>query len=136
MTFRYMKLYACKKGELGALRTVSTPEQLAAVERQQCFIDHFIRTENLEPDLLEALRQTGIEVPPAAAASMAARPRTNTSSRRRDPAYYYDATTEKLVGDRERLIVEKFGYRAPSERADLRGLEQERGSGSFSRPRK
>jgi hypothetical protein len=50
---------------------------------------------------------------------MAARPRTNTSSRRRGPEYYYDATTEKLVGDREKLIVEKFGYRAPSERADV-----------------
>jgi hypothetical protein len=116
MTFRYMKIFACKQGEINALRAVSTPEQLGDYERRNCLIDYFIRNENLESDLLAALEATHIAVPPAMVAEMAARPRTNTSSRKRGPAYYYDAATEKLVADSERLIIDKFGYVPPSAR--------------------
>jgi len=44
------------------------------------------------------------------------RPRTNTSSKKHGPRYYYDAEAEKLVDDRDRFIVDKFGYLAPSAR--------------------
>jgi len=119
MTYRYLKLFACKKGENDLMRPITTPEQLAAFERDHCFIDHFIRNERLESDLLAALQQVGIVVPPETAAAWQARPRTNTSSKKHGVGYYYDADTEKLVGARERLIIEKFGYRAPSEREAL-----------------
>lgn len=114
LTYRYMKLFTCKKGELGGLRTISTPEQLAEHERKNCFIDHFIRNESLESDLLAALKLTQIEIPRNATAEMMSRPRTNTSSKRHGSRYYYDTETEKLVGDRESIIIEKFGYVAPS----------------------
>lgn len=117
LTYRYLKLFTCKKGELGALRAVSTPEQMAEHERKHCFIDHFIRNEKLEADLLAALELMRIEIPGKVAAGMTSRPRTNTSSKKHGPGYYYDADTEKLVGDRDRLIVEKFGYLAPSLRS-------------------
>lgn len=114
LTYRYMKIFTCKKGELDALRAVSTPEQLAEHERKNGFIDYFIRNERLEPDLLDALKFTQTEVPHDAATKLTSRPRTNTSSKKHGPGYYYDAGTEKLVGDRDRFIVEKFGYVAPS----------------------
>lgn len=114
LTYRYMKLFTCRKGELHKLRTLSTPEQLATHERSNCFIDHFIRNERLESDLLEGLQFAGIEVPNKVAAAMRSRPRTNTSSWKNGPGYYYDAETEKLVGDRDRFIIDKFGYLAPS----------------------
>lgn len=117
LTYRYMKIFACRKGELDLLRSISTREQLVRHERQHCFIDHFIRNERLEPDLLAVLQRLGIEVPPATAASMASRPRTNTSSKRHGPGYYYDEDTARLVGDRDRLIVEKFGYAPPALRS-------------------
>ena len=117
LTYRYMKIFSSKKGELGSLRSVSTPEQLMEYEKTNCFIDYFIRNENLESDLLEALEFTKFEVPPEVAAGMKSRPKTNTSSKKHGPGYYYDAETEKLVGDRDRLIVEKFGYIAPSLRS-------------------
>lgn len=116
LTYRYMKIFACRKGELDALRAVSTPGQLAEHEKEHCFIDHFIRNEKLEPDLLAALELMQVEIPRKVAAGMALRPRTNASSKKHGPRYYYDADTEKLVANRDRLIVEKFGYLAPSSR--------------------
>lgn len=120
MTYRYLKLFACRKGETDKMQAITTPEQLAAFEREHCFIDHVIRNERLEADLLAALEDVGIAVPPATAAAWQNRPRTNTSSKKHGPGYYYDAASEKLVGDREKMIIEKFGYRAPSEREALR----------------
>lgn len=90
---------------------------LAEHERKHCFIDHFIRNEKLKPDLLAALELMGIGVPHEVAAGMKSRPRTNTSSKKHGPGYYYDAETERMIGDRDRLIVEKFGYVAPSLRS-------------------
>ena len=116
LTYRYMKLFTCRKGELDGLRAVSTPEQLAEHERKHCFIDYFIRNERLESDLLAALEFTKSEIPREAAARVMSRPRTNISSKKRGTQHYYDAETEKLIGDRDRFIVEKFGYSAPSSR--------------------
>jgi hypothetical protein len=114
LTYRYMKLFACKKGELDQLWAVSTPGQLAEHERTHGFIDHFIRNEHLESDLLAALELMKIHVPPDVATELKSRPRTNTSSKKHGPRYYYDADTEKLVGDREKMIIDRFGYVAPS----------------------
>lgn len=114
LTYRYMRLFTCRKGEMHKLRHLATPEQLAAHERAHGFIDHFIRNERLEDDLLAGLRLARFDVSEEAAARMMSRPRTNTSSKKNGAGYYYDADTEKLVGDRERFIVDKFGYRAPS----------------------
>jgi hypothetical protein len=117
MTYRYMRLFTCRKGELDTLRNVSTPDRLVEHERRNCFVDHFIRNEHLEADLLDGLALAKIPLPRQAAAGLQKRPRTNTSSTKRGSGYYYDAETEKLVGDRERFIVEKFGYVSPSARS-------------------
>jgi hypothetical protein len=116
LTYRYMKIFTCRKGELDNLRTLSTPEQLAEHERKNCFIDYFIRNERLESDLLDTLQSMKLEIPGDVAAGMMSRPRTNTSSKKHGPGHYYDAETEKLVGDRDRLIIDKFGYVEPSAR--------------------
>lgn len=116
-TYRYIKLFACRDGEADGLDRLSTFEQLAEHERDHCFIDHFIRNENLESDLFVALERSGFEIAGGVKAEILARSRTNTSSRKRGPGYYYDAETERLVFDRDKLIVDKFGYVAPSSRS-------------------
>jgi hypothetical protein len=113
LTYRYMRLFSCKAGALDVLQDVSTPRQLAEHEATHGFIDHFIRNEHLEADLLLALQRMQLDIPPAFAARLHAAPRTNTSSKRHAAGYYYDAGTERLVADRERLIIDKFGYVAP-----------------------
>lgn len=117
LTYRYLRVFTCRKGELRRLSAISSAAQLAEYDRSRCFIDHFIRNEKLEADLLEALRLTQVDVPAQAAAALSSRPRTNTSSKKRGSRYYYDAETEKLVGERDGFIAGKFGYPAPSARA-------------------
>jgi hypothetical protein len=119
MTYRYLKLFTCKVGELDRLGTITTPAALARHEADHNFIDLFIRNERLETDLLDALRQLNVNVPAHTVEEWRARPRTNTSSKKHGPSYYYDADSEALVAHRERLIIEKFGYVAPSARIDM-----------------
>ena len=88
-------------------------EALAAYEEAHCFIDHFIRNERLESTLLQALDLSGVPVSDQDKAAVLSRPRTNASSRSHGPEYYYDSHTKRLVLERERLIVEKFGYAPP-----------------------
>ncbi len=116
LTYRYMRLFTCRKNDLGKLRSVTSPDQLSDHERKHCFIDYFIRNESLEKDLLEALTLADITLPPQVSSSLTARPKTNTSSKKRTARYYYDDETEKLVGNRDSFIVEKFAYTAPSAR--------------------
>jgi len=138
MTYRYMRLFTCRKNRLGELMAVASPEQLAEHESKHCFVDYFIRNESLEADLLEALKLANVEVPSRMVAELTARPKTNTSSKKRGARYYYDDQTEKLVGDRERFIVEKFGYLAPSAReaaSNAMGTTHEmKGAGSTVSP--
>lgn len=117
MTYSYLKTFACKGGGHGGLNSIASFDQLERYEREQCFIDHFIRNEHLESDLLRALKLTGYEFSAATEANVLSRPRTNATSRKRTLDSYYDAKTEKLVADWDRFIVEKFGYVAPSLRA-------------------
>lgn len=113
MTYRYVRLFLLRKDEALDPRAAATPEQLAEHDRRHCFIEHFIRNERLEPDLLAALDRLGFAVPEATRDDLLRRPRTNTSSRRHATAHYYDDASRDLVGDRDRLIVRKFGYRPP-----------------------
>lgn len=126
LTYRYMKLFTCKRGELGELRAVATPAQLAEHERNRCFIDYFVRNEQLESDLLEALRLANLPVSQGAIDEIMSRPKTNTSSKKHGADYYYDDETEKLVGEREALIIGKFGYTAPSGRVRAPGSREQR----------
>lgn len=114
LTYRYIRLYCAKAGELSDLNHLSAYETLASYEKKKCFINRFIRKESLESDLIDALEQYGIGISDAQKAELASRPRTNVSSLKERRDYYYDNASEDLVNERDRLIVEKFGYIAPS----------------------
>ena len=51
LTYRYLKLFCVKEGELNRINDIRTYDQLVAYEKENCFISYFIRTENLENDL-------------------------------------------------------------------------------------
>lgn len=77
-------------------------------------IDRVIRTERLSTDLLAALEAAGCPPDDATTAMIRggdAHP-TNASARGATTRYY-DADTARLVGDRERLLVEAFDYQQP-----------------------
>jgi len=114
LTFRYLKLFCTKKEGLKTLNNLSKFDQLTNYENENCFIDLFIRNERLEADLFDALENFGIEIPSDKKSEIISRPKSNVSSRKYGVEYYYDKESEDLIAERERLIVDKFGYIAPS----------------------
>ena len=114
LTYRYMTLFCCKDHESVNLAKLDSFDSLAEYARERCFVDHFIRNEKLEADFFKVLELIGINVSIEKRAELSLRPKTNLSSRAHDAHYYYDSDTEKLVFERERFIVEKFGYVKPS----------------------
>ena len=125
LSYRYLKLFCQRADEDQHIRVSPTYAAIAQYDAEHCFIDHFIRNEHLEEDLIAALERSGIEISPGQRSGILSRPSTNTSSRRRDIQYYYDTGTEQLIADRERLIIEKFSYVAPSARMDSPELKQD-----------
>lgn len=114
LTFRYLKLFCCKIDETKKLSSIRTFEELVQFERKSCMVEHFIRNEELESDLIETLTYLKIPISPKQRNRIMSASKTNRSSRRFGPKYFYDQESESLVLSRERLIVEKFHYTPPS----------------------
>ena len=114
MTYRYLRLYARHPGPLW-FPGIRQPERLRAYDADQNVLDHVVRTETLEDDLLRVLHACGHDLDDACADRIRSTPRTNVSCHR-PIADYYDAETIDLVADRERLLVDKYGYAGPGAR--------------------
>ncbi len=114
LTYRYVKLFCTQDDELTNLNDLSTFDQLADYETKYCFIDRFVRNESLESDLFHALDDFGFKISNHIKSEIVSRQKTNISSRKYGPKYYYDSESENLIAEREKLIIQKFGYVAPS----------------------
>lgn len=112
LTYRYLKLFCAVNGSAG-LPPFGSHTDLTDFERAHCYIDHFIRNERLEEDLIAALEGCGEGLSDEQKQKIRAGGRSNTSTRKERASYYYDAETAELVRERDRLIVEKFGYEVP-----------------------
>ncbi|PSP07703.1 MAG: hypothetical protein BRC54_03835 [Cyanobacteria bacterium SW_7_48_12] len=55
LTYRYMKLFCCKYGEIAKMNAISKIETLMEYEKENCLIDYFICNNNLESTLFKAL---------------------------------------------------------------------------------
>ncbi len=108
MSFRYLNLF-CD----GRMRSIKTPEQAIAYDRERNYIDHFIRTECLERDFIDTLQRCGVALSESQISRVHSGGKTNASSRSRPASYYYDPATLDLVARREQLIIDRFGYQPP-----------------------
>jgi len=113
MSYRYLHLYCTIAGTGEALGRLGGYEAIAAFEREHNLVDHFIRNEALEDTFIDALERSGVTLTDAQRARIRGRKRLNTSSRRRDTGYFYDAGAAALVEERERLLIDRFGYVGP-----------------------
>lgn len=116
MTHRYLSLCCRSPRHLERPGRIASFAALEEFERERCYIDVFIRQESLEETFCEAVGR----VRPLTAAERTlifSGKQTNTSRRTRPVCDYYDDELLALVGERDRLIVEKFGYRAPARAA-------------------
>lgn len=117
LSFRYLNLFCRVAGETDRFDQPLSPSELVTNADSSCFIDSFIRNENLEADLIAALEAADIRLTDDDRTKILSAGKTNTSSRRQKMLDFYDADTDELIRQRERLIVERFGYTAPSAEA-------------------
>lgn len=109
MTHRYLSLCCSNTVKLKNPHLIKGFEDLKAFDLDSCYVDRFILQERLEADFCEVvssvrpLNQSEIDL-------VYSGQKTNASSRALALADYYDDQTIDLVGQRERLLVEKFGY--------------------------
>jgi hypothetical protein len=109
MTFRYFTL--CTKNGENVDKAVSTLEALRTYDKQNCFIDYFVRNASLADDLIKAIEGCGIELDDEKKKVIREARKTNVSSRPHGPEHYYDDASVQLVARREKFIIEKFGYK-------------------------
>ena len=112
-TYRYLKLYCCKKYETKKLKKISAYDQLVEFDLKNCFVDIFLKNENLNSDLLAALQSQGIEISDADRELLFSKDKVNTSSKKKGVSFYYDSETIDLVLERDKLIGKKFAYIQP-----------------------
>jgi hypothetical protein len=112
MTHRYLSLCCRDARRLEKPGRITSFADLARFDREQCYIHAFIRQEALEETFCEAVSRVRPLTEDERRMVYSAR-KTNTSHRVRPVADYYDAGLIALVGERDRLVVEKFGYDPP-----------------------
>jgi len=113
LTHRYLSLCCHSPRLLERRGRIRSFADLVAFEREYCYVDAFIRQEALEETFCEIVGR----VRPLSAAERDAvfsANQTNTSRRERAVSEYYDSELVALVGERDRLVVERFGYRPPA----------------------
>ncbi|MEL6301920.1 MAG: hypothetical protein AAFV47_02980 [Pseudomonadota bacterium] len=111
MSYRYIKLFT----SIGdALYQTKHQEPIDVLIDRLGFVDAFVRTEQLEPDLVAAIEAAQIELSSEQRTAIleSGAQKTNTSDRR-SAGFYYDPATIKLVAERERVIIERHGYTPP-----------------------
>ena len=108
MTFRYFLLFV--DGGVQVPESVNTLKKLQAHEKKHLFVKHIIRNERLAEDLIHVIEACGETLTPDQQSQIRDAPRTNTSVRKFGKDHYYDDETIALVGEREKFIIEKFGY--------------------------
>ncbi len=93
--------------------TIQNRETLLEADEKLNIIQYMLQTEKLTEGILELFEGAGINPDREVREKIVKLNRTNPSSRNKDFAFYYDRETSDLVGQRDALIVEKYGYSPP-----------------------
>jgi hypothetical protein len=114
MTFRYFTLLADDRAALATSGLLDSLESVRAFDQAHTVHDDVIRIECLESELRRVLSRAGYELSEEQSNELHERStrKTNESPHLTD-ADYFDEETSRLVGERERFLVEKYGYSAP-----------------------
>lgn len=110
MTHRYLSLCCFNTSELKNPQLVSSDADLKRFDANNCYVHQFIRQENLESDFCDAIEVVR-ELTDQERAIVFSGQKTNASKRSLEISDYYDPPSVDLVGQREKLLIEKFGYR-------------------------
>lgn len=112
MTFRYLNLCCQNMEDIPRLQALSSYQDLVQFDRDNGYIDYFIRQESLEDDFCEAIEKVRPLTSEEKERVYSAQ-KTNTSERSKTLADYYDEETIELVRTWDRFLIEKFDYSFP-----------------------
>ncbi|SMM97653.1 hypothetical protein SPONL_772 [uncultured Candidatus Thioglobus sp.] len=113
MSYRYFSL-CCQIERWPKMANASLTEldTLKQLDQQYCYIDDFVRQENLENSLIEVLNK----VRPLSSQEkllIQNSQKTNASLRAFTLNDYYDQYSVDLIANRDKLLIEKFNYQPP-----------------------
>ncbi|MCB1447678.1 MAG: hypothetical protein KDJ87_18315 [Rhizobiaceae bacterium] len=106
MTFRFLALTTAYDKWNGLGRKAGTYEELAAFADAHTVTSRILRMESLNEELLDLLTSVGKTI---SMEDLEAIGKTNASSHRKYDTYY-DDETYRLVAERDRFIIERYGY--------------------------
>jgi hypothetical protein len=109
-TARAVYLYSDRDAWDAKAKKISNFSDLADFYRAQTVLDRTIRTESIAGDL--AVVMAGLGRPEITETMLKQHGKTN-ASKRTSFERYYNAETIAFVADRDRLIIDSFGYTAP-----------------------
>lgn len=110
LTYRYLWLSCQNRTDLLSDKCPRTFEALQEWEAKNCYVKRFIKLEEVSEGVLALLDEFGYEITDEQRAKIIENKRTNASSRSRDIRSFYTDELRALVAERDKLIVEKFGY--------------------------
>lgn len=112
MTYRYLYLCCQNVSELRNSGLISNHSDLVQYEKNNCYIDFFIRQESLEDDLYEAAERVRplLQVEKDLIYGVK---KINASKRSLLISDYYDNESIKLIYNRDKLLIDKFDYSPP-----------------------
>lgn len=111
MTYRYLYLHCCLNPQ-SQYSDLNNFTALKNFDAKYCYIDYFIRQENLESNFLAAIKPIK-SLSKAEKSLIRNAKKTNVSVRKYQLADYYDPESIDLVLQHDRLLVEKFNYSPP-----------------------
>ncbi len=109
-TYLYSFMYQPEVKVLFNKKLLTNIDLLSEKDRECNILDATIRTENLEKDLIAALKKAGNILSDDLIYKLNNTVKTNVSSRKESLSYYYDDETKELVNEREKLIIKKYSY--------------------------
>ena len=114
LTYRFLKLFTDLDQRLYSASYLSDFSTPVEVWHKHKIADVFIRMENLEDDLIAAMAMADVKISDETKAALldSRNKKTNISSRL-PASHYYDQECVDIVLNRDRLIVDLFGYTPP-----------------------
>jgi len=110
MTFRVLRLFTDWQAWKVESRSIRSPADALDFYRRCGIVDHVLRTEQVEADLERLFNMLSLPPPPIGTDTA---PVHRNQSKRHQHTGYYDAETVALVLERDRMVVEAFGYVPP-----------------------
>ena len=111
LSFRYLRLYSSDLSAVTSPDRFDSVESIKDFDQQTNVLDGIIRTESLEEDLLAVLAAADYRLTRTQRDHiLAGKSEKANTSKRRDVSYYYDDASIELVRNKERMLIEKYGY--------------------------